>query len=289
MEFELTIRFACAFFSGALLCLGGSLTQIFTQNEIASPSTLGFDGLIVLQIILFYLLQSFFDFADFLPLDFGSFVLTFIPLTVILFLSSNWKFDFQKRMTNLILFGICFNLFVGALFSLLYFLFLTKSIQFPSHLWFGTFKSGKSFHLVVLSCTFLLFWPLACFLSKRLQFLVYGPDFCMNLKISPHQFFRPIIVISYLSVAVTTCFFGVFSFLSLLFPHLLRGFSFFSKSVKKELTIGPLICGILFAIIDQLTYQFPFYGAEIPVGMISSVLGTCIFIFILLRKSTFSR
>jgi ABC-type Fe3+-siderophore transport system permease subunit len=47
-------RFLCAILTGAILSQTGSLIQMSTRNILASPSTLGFDGLSVLWILFFH-------------------------------------------------------------------------------------------------------------------------------------------------------------------------------------------------------------------------------------------
>ncbi len=283
-EYELIMRFLCSFFSGALLCLGGSFCQVYTQNEMASPSTLGFSGLVVLQVIIFHLLKTIFHWS--FPLEYGALVLSFLFLVVLLLLTKSKRMSFTKMKEHLILLGICFNLLVGSFFSILYFLFLTKALDFPSYLWFGSFKF-VNLEMTIISGFFCLLALLyASRFSSKMQLLVYGAEYCQNLKMEPLKFVGPVICLSYVSMAITTCFFGVFSFLGLLFPHLLRHFSFFSRNLKRELTIGPLVSGSIFAIIDQFTYFFPLNGAELPVGMITSILGCSLFIVLLLKKKT---
>ncbi len=280
MELDYLLRFLCAFVVGSLLSLGGSLTQIFTQNELAAPSSLGLDSLIVLQILIVHLILSFFHLP--FSLEWSSFVLSIVVLLVTLYYWPKKKSSYSQQF---ILVGMCINLFIGALFSLVYFLFLTKSLEFPAQIWFGQFKqtSWSQFSVTFMVATFcyaLLYQHLA-----KLQLFVYGEDFCQNLKINQNDYAKPLITCIYLGVGVSTCFFGVFSFLGLLFPHLLRGLPYFNKNITAQLIHGSFLCGLCFAFIDYLVYEFPFYGAEIPVGMISSFIGSFLFLIILVRKN----
>jgi ABC-type Fe3+-siderophore transport system permease subunit len=54
--------------------------------------------------------------------------------------------------------------------------------------------------------------------------------------------------------------------------------------MRAELSYGSLLGGVMLALLDSLSLNFPFYGAELPVGMISSVLGSFVLIFLLSRN-----
>jgi ABC-type Fe3+-siderophore transport system permease subunit len=53
------MRVLLAFFCGYFLTLSGSLSQIVTNNKLASSSTLGFDGLAVLMVLCAQFLITF--------------------------------------------------------------------------------------------------------------------------------------------------------------------------------------------------------------------------------------
>ncbi len=88
----------------------------------------------------------------------------------------------------------------------------------------------------------------------------------------------------FLSIGIVTILFGVFSFIGLIAPHILRKFNFFRKDVFSEIVFGSALTGFLFAIIDQICFLFPIQGAEIPIGMVVSVIGPLIFLFVYLNN-----
>ncbi len=55
------VRMMCSFMVGVLLSQAGSLVQLGTRNILASPSTLGFDGLAVLWLLIFHLVSLYFN------------------------------------------------------------------------------------------------------------------------------------------------------------------------------------------------------------------------------------
>ena len=79
MDIDL-LRLLTSFIVGALLSFSGSLIQITTRNDLASPSTLGMDGLAVLMVMAGFLLKSL---GVNLPLSGLAFGLGFISLIFI--------------------------------------------------------------------------------------------------------------------------------------------------------------------------------------------------------------
>jgi iron complex transport system permease protein len=292
MEIDIDFtRFIFALFCGYFLTLSGSLSQLVTNNTIASPSTLGMDG----AAVLFVIFSQFFTLGSSLDISYvhTAFILFLIPFCIISFFSLNSKkkisniwehFDIQK----IILFGLAFNLFVGAIFSIIQFLFMALNFEFPTGLWFGSLKQYDESYLLVFVAVFILTKVYILGVSQKFEALNLGSSFALGLGIDVQRIQRIALLLSFLLTGVVICYFGVFSFLGLIFPHILRSFKFFKSNMKRELLIGPYITGLIFALVDQSCYQFDVYGAELPVGMVSSVVGAIFLIFLVL-KSKISR
>jgi iron complex transport system permease protein len=280
------LRILMAFMTGYFLTIAGSLAQIVTHNGLASPSTLGFDGVSVLCILIAQFLISllglsigleYITLLIFLGL-FGVFVLSkkFLTFKQVLFT--------HQRIEILILFGLAFNLFVGAIFSVIQFLFMALNLEFPSSLWFGNLKF-VALPMIFPYLLIFLFVQLALWkLIPKLRTMSVGHDFAIGLGVPVKKVQEQSLHLSLLLTGVVVAFFGVFSFLGLIFPHLLRLFSFFRFNMRNELIYGPLITGLIFSALDMFCYHFTLYGTELPVGMVSSVLGAFFLLILLVRK-----
>jgi iron complex transport system permease protein len=285
MEVEIT-RVLLAFFVGYFLTVSGSLAQIVTQNNLASPSTLGFDGAAVICIILAQFVISslslsvgieWVSFLIFLII-FGLVILARIPFSKKVELFTN------KSIQNLILIGLGFNLFVGAIFSVIQFLFMALNWEFPTGIWFGNLKYATVSILWVFSFVFLGLQVFIFLLSKKLRLLSIGHDFALGLGLNVKQTQTYSIFISLFLTGLVISFFGVFSFLGLIFPHVLRMLPMFKFNMRNELLYGGIFTGLVFSGIDVLCYSFDIYGTELPVGMVSSVAGSMALLLLLTRK-----
>lgn len=273
-------RLLASLISGSLLSLSGSLIQTVTVNDLAGPSTLGFEAIVVV-IILFSHFLNILGLVS-LPTDILSIFFFFLILLLIRFLKKNIRI--KRSVESLILIGLCLNLLIGSLFALLQFLFFTLNVEFPTELWFGNFRYVSLISVVFLVGVLIF----VCFqlfsLKKNLLALRLGEETALNLKIDSEKTIFNVWWLSLLAVGTVTIFFGVFSFVGLIFPHLLRRFNYFKTNLWSELIYGSLLSGIVFMILDLLCREILFFSAEIPVGMISSILGAGLLMYFLLSK-----
>ncbi len=280
------LRLLLAFICGYLLTLSGSLCQLVSNNSIASPSTLGMDGFAVIFVILAYFFPLFdVESMSFEHTSFLLFLGFFILLSSIFlkrkgFEANIWKeFNIQK----VVLIGLAFNLLVGAVFSIIQFLFMALNIRFPSGLWFGSIKYGTVEYLAPILVIYFFIQLFLFFEIKGLEVLNLGKQMALSVGIKVDQVQKKSLMMALLCTGTVISYFGVFSFLGLIFPHILRSLPYFKKNMRKELYIGPYLTGFVFCLFDQFCYQFTLYGAELPVGMVSSVIGAVFLIFLLFK------
>jgi iron complex transport system permease protein len=190
---------------------------------------------------------------------------------------------YRPLFPQFILIGISVNLLVASLFALVHFLFMVMGEQFPSMLWFGqihTFEREGLGPFFVLSVA-LFIWGIR--LAKQGRFLLLGHDWALGRQVNLVRLEKAAVLFSILCVTLVIIYFGVFSFLGLIFPHLLRQFRFFRFDPYHEMTWGALTGGVTLCVLDQLCYRFPFSGVELPVGMMTSVIGPFVLLILLVK------
>ncbi len=283
MEVEI-YRLVFAFIVGYFLTVSGSLTQLVTSNSLASPSTLGMDGFAVIFILIAQVLINFTDIEISLAyLSFALFLIFFIPLCLYKTKSRKNLWDLL-HLKNIILLGLAFNLFIGALFSIIQFLFMAFNFEFPTGLWFGNFKQYSPNSLWGGGLIFVCVVFAIKHLAHKIHFLNLGSEFALGNNIDVIRLQRQSLLLSLFLTGVTISFFGVFSFFGLILPHIIRNIPLFSCDMKKELIWGPLLGGASLTLTDQACYFVNVQGVEFPVGMISSVLGALVLIFLLVQS-----
>ena len=288
MEYIDLTRFLLAFFCGYFICLSGTLTQLISNNPLASPSTLGMDGFAVLFVIISQLIITFFGVeTDLIGLSMRFFLLFFVLLIIFPSKKTREVWDILE-IRNIIILGITFNLFVGAVFTILQFLFLAYNFEFPTGLWFGSLKiyTDSAIYIFVLLFIFVKFFLFTQ--SQKLQFLNLGRSFATSMGVDIVKTQKRALLLSLFLTGFVINFFGVFSFLGLILPHILRRLKWFRIDMRKEIMYAPYLAGSLIALLDWACYYFTINGAELPVGMVSGILGSFLLIGLSI-KSGFRR
>lgn len=279
MEY-LIIRMICVLLSGMILSQTGSFLQLSSRNILASPSTLGFDGIAILLILVFHSILLFFN----LEVPHLVLILSGIPFMLMIGIFYATTLGKKQKLERLILIGLTFNLLVGALFSLWQFLFMAFNLPFPVELWFGHFRFSDLQSLIIIFLFELLTIIGAVYFRKDFLFISFGESLSKNLGVN----LKPVQLFMFMMIATGTfaviALFGAFSFLALIFPILSRKIFFPKWDLNGELFYGALFNGVCLMMIDWFCYQFPLLGAEIPVGLIATSVGA-VSLIVLLWKS----
>lgn len=276
----LFVRMCTSLVTGMILSQTGSLSQLITRNMLASPSTLGVDGLAILWPILLFFLSVMFD-LDILTGQ--MFWLGFPVFFMLGFLFSTLLND-RNRIDVIIFLGITFNLFVGAIFSLLQFLSMAFNYPFPTELLFGHFKYADEKYLIyLLVFESLLFLFLSKYL-RQLTLLSLGLNFAKSWNVPLNKLFGISLLFISLGTFLVISLFGAFSFLGLIFPIIARKMLFRKWDLAGEFMYGSFLNGLVFMTLDWICFQFPIRGAEVPVGLLVTAVGSFCLIVLVWRS-----
>lgn len=277
----LVIRFFACLILGTWWCASGVLLQWVTHNPLACPVTLGLTALpISLWMILFL-----FGLDPESPVILTTLFSALIFIHFFYFLwSRRSAISYKVAPKDTILVGIGMNLTLAAIYSFFHFYFLAQGEKIPSSLWFGLLKNidGHRFMLILVATGLMV--PLLQHLTRKLHLLGLGRSMAKNVCDVKTLEKRLFIFLSLLmSLLVITG--GVFAFWGLILPHFIRKIPVFRGGLGIQVYGGSLFAGLLLAIADWCCYQFPIAGSELPVGLLSSILGP-IFLILLLARNT---
>lgn len=280
--FEEMTRLVASCAAGILMSLMGSFIQLRSQNILASTSTVGLDSLSVLWILIFHSLTTVLAVEVSFTTQIFCGVLIFSLFGFYIAKVSERKFNIQK----LLLLGLSLNLFVGALYSLWQFLFLAFNFDFPTELLFGHFRFVSLRELMPILFMVMIFFGGLKVFWQQLEIFSAGPEITRLAGINYQKMSQFFLIISSVSIFLLVFFFGGFAFLGLVLPIVSRGLWFNRWGLKGEFIWGSLFNGLLFMLIDFVCYSFPVVGAEIPVGLLSGVMGSLALILILRKTNT---
>lgn len=274
------MRILASFLTGALFSLMGSVLQGLTQNDLSCPSTLG----LYAYVLIWPLLSIFF-----LPVGWN---LGFFSLTIFfmgwLFCIPLLKYFLKDQLGHVnkefILVGICINLFLGSVMALMHFCMMALNKPFPQYLWYGDFRFVQPSSIMMLGIVAILFYAHSFFYASHFQLLCFGHHICHVFHVNVKKISTNSLILVILALGVITCFFGMFSFVALLFPHLLRTLNVFKYRLDREIKYGPFINGGIFSLVDLGVYNLNPWGVEFPIGLIFSTLGPMVLMGVLLAR-----
>ncbi len=116
--------------------------------------------------------------------------------------------------------------------------------------------------------------------AKGLNALMLGEDEAAALGVEPARLTRRLLVFSTLMVAVATATVGVIAFVGLVVPHALR----LTRSSNYAFLIpASALLGAAFAELVDVAARLVIRPAELPIGILTAVIGAPVFLLLLLR------
>src|SRR5690554_804662 len=279
--FEEITRLGSSFIAGTLISIMGSFIQLRSQNILASTSTVGLDSLSVLWILLFHSAMVLFQVEVPFTIQLFAGIVVFAGFGFYISRFSERNFSIRK----LLLIGLSLNLFVGAFYSLWQFLFLAFNFDFPTELLFGHFRFAGWKEFIPILSTLVIFLFGLKFYWKDLEIVSTGDQITRLAGVNYQKMSQFFLVMTSISIFLLVFLFGGFAFLGLVLPIISRGLWFHRMGLKGEFVLGAFINGLLFMLIDLICYLVPLQGAELPVGLISGVVGSMALILLLGQKS----
>jgi len=268
-------RLILTLFTGVVLGITGAIFQAMLNNPLAEPYILGVSagaalGRTIAAISGLYLIMPLFGFG-------GAVFSMFIVWGI-----ANYRGYFDN--TRLILAGIVVGMFFSALISLLMYLNRSEISGIFGILMgnLGHIFSVKEWNLFLITLGVSVILIVYLFSkSTELNILTTGEDSAGSLGIKTDKLRKTVFFVCSLLIGTVVSFAGVIGFIGLIIPHMMR--MILGADVRKNM-ISSAICGALVLLIcDYIAASLTV--VEIPVGIITSFLGTPFFVFILIRKT----
>ena len=258
---------------GATLSLGGMVFQALLRNPLAEPYILGISGGSAVGAICGILLG-----VSFFPgVTLFSFLGSMLTLGAVLVLAGGRS---STRKDSLLLGGVMMNAFCGAFIMFLISVSQGSKMQQIIYWLMGDLSMSNSGNLSLL----LLCLP--CFivillLARPLNVILTGKDAAIAMGVNIRLVSTILLVTTSMMVSLVVCQSGLIGFVGFLIPHLFRMF----LGADHRL-LGPsciLGGGSFLVLCDLLARTLPEHG-EMPVGIITALIGAPLFIFLLWRS-----
>ena len=260
--------FAC----GGLLALAGALLQVLLRNPLADPYVLGISGgagVGALLAILFGLGVAGINGASFLG-----------ALAAMLVVFGLAHGDGSWTQTRLLLTGVIVASGCGAMVALMLSVAPDHKLRGMLFWLMGdlSLASDPMLALGVLLAVLLITLPF----SRELNLLTRGADMAQTLGVQVGRLRRGVYVVASLATAAAVTQAGSIGFIGLIVPHLVR--LAVGNDQRLLLPASVLAGGSLLVIADTLARTM-IAPQQLPVGVLTALIGVPVFLFLLTRDS----
>ncbi|ENP7010227.1 ABC transporter permease [Campylobacter coli] len=269
-------RLIAILLTGMSLSICGLIMQQLTQNKFVSPTTAG-----TMDCAKFGILISLIFFTG------ASFFTQTIIASVFALLGS---FIFIQILRKIKLKDVIFVPLIGLMFGGIinaittFFAYALNYIQNIQGWLQGSMANVMQGNYELLYISLPLF-ILAYFLAHKITIAGMGEDLALNLGVSYNTIlFLGLIIVSIITSVVIVSI-GVIPFLGLIIPNLVAIYR--GDNLKKNL-IYIALCGALFLLICDIISRLVIFPFEMPLSITTGVLGSLIFIFLLLKRKAYA-
>tara|TARA_Y100001934_G_C12371033_1_gene786329 strand:- start:2607 stop:3587 length:981 start_codon:yes stop_codon:yes gene_type:complete len=259
---------------GAGIAAAGAAIQGLFRNPLADPALIGVSAGAALFAALFIVVGDSQDIA-LLGMTGSAFVGGLVVTWIVLLVGQR-----GGGLSTMLLAGIAVNAIALAGVGLLS--YLSSDLQLRSiSAWALGSLNGANWMAVTTALAIPLFIVLLYRESINLNVVTLGDEEAAHLGVSHESLRVRIIVLSALMVGIGVALTGVIAFLGLVVPHLIR--MTLGSSHQIVLPGSALLGGLLLLVADTLA-RTVFAPAELPVGILTALVGGPFFVFLILRE-----
>lgn len=271
-------RVLCVGLSGAALSLGGAAMQGLLRNPLAEGSTLGVSSGASLGAVL--AIAMGFTIPGIPLAGTAAMAVLFAFLSLMLILSLSLVMDRSLSTNTLILVGVVFSLFVSSLINVVIALYSDKirSIAF----WTMGSLAGSTYQDAAMLAIALFLSSLVLFpLASELNAFAVGEENARHVGVSVKRVKLAIMISVCVLIGVCVAVGGTIGFVGLVVPHIVR---LMTGPNHKRLLPGSAFIGAVFLLLSDLVARTVFRPAELPIGVITSLVGAVVFVSIMFRS-----
>lgn len=273
-------RILFAVFVGTALAVSGAVMQALVQNPLADPYILGISSGSSLGAT-FAILIGFGGgtiFSQF-GLTLSAFLGAVLASLSVLLLSG-----IGGRMTSMKL--VLSGSVISALFSsfssiIVYFSNNAEGMKNVTFWAMGSLASSAWSKVPVLALVVSIVTIFFLFQHRILNTMLLGDEAATTLGIPLSKYRRFYMLLTSLLTGVVVAYSGMIGFIGLIIPHIVRGF--IGSDHKRMLPMTALI-GSLFLIWADVLSRIIIENVELPIGIITSIIGAPMFIYIIVKK-----
>ncbi len=271
-------RVLCVAIVGASLSLGGAAMQGLLKNPLADGSTLGVASGASLGAIISIAFGITIPGLPFAGRTGMAILFAFASLMAILALA--YKLDSSLSTNTIILIGVIFSMFVSAISSFI----ITMAGEKVKTITFWTLGSlqGVSYsNALLLIIAAVLCGGVLLSMADELNAFAVGEDNARNIGVNVKRVKLTVLICISVLIGVCVSVSGTIGFVGLVTPHILRAVT---GPNHRRLLPAAAFGGAVFLLLADLMSRTVLSPREIPIGVVTSFIGSIVFIWIYYRS-----
>ena len=270
-------RIVLGFSIGGALSLSGVILQGMFRNPLVEPYTLGISGGAGLGVSL-NILMGLHRTLGVLSLPLSGFLGAILVILFIHILSRRREI---LRIQSLLLCGVMVSFISSSLIMLIMAISRVEDLHGIIFWMMGSLEEPNRF-LVNLTLVFSLMGLMISHLfCLSLNALSLGEEGAFHLGVNVERTKHLLFLLASLLTGLSVSIAGVIGFVGLVVPHFVR---MFIGRDHRILLIGSYLCGAAFLILCDTLARTIISPSELPVGVITGILGGSLFVYALGRR-----
>lgn len=265
---------------GAALAVAGAVMQAIFGNPLAEPGVVGVSSGAALGAALAIVLGG--AGVALFTSSWATAILAFLGglgATLLVYVVS--RSNGRTEVVTLLLTGIAINAFAGAGLAFLLFSANTASREQIVFWQLGSMNGSRWQEVGIVVAVSIVGLVIALIISRRLDLLALGERSARHLGINVEALRIGSIVLVALLTGVAVAFCGIIAFVGLVVPHIIR---MAIGPSHRPLVLASAIGGGALLVVADLIARTVVPGADLPIGMLTSLIGGPFFFFLLYRQ-----
>tara|TARA_B100001113_G_scaffold287016_1_gene242638 strand:- start:255 stop:1274 length:1020 start_codon:yes stop_codon:yes gene_type:complete len=273
-------RVMLAAFVGASLAISGACLQGLFRNPLADPGLIGVSAGAALGAAFAIVFSSHFISLNFLGpylIPFSAIIGSASVIIILFIITKGFGYD---GVTYMLLAGIAVNAIAGVGIGLLTYISDDSELRSLTFWTMGSF-GGITWPLIIPALVVILLsiiWIIG--LSRKLDLIQLGDVEASRLGINIKKVRFGVIISSAVVVGISVALSGMIGFVGLVVPHLVR---LLGGVNHLYVLIGSAIFGSILMVISDMMCRTIISPAELPVGLITSGLGSPFFLWLIFK------
>ncbi len=262
---------------GSLLAGSGAVYQSVFRNPMADPFILGISaGAAVGAALAMIFRFNIFNFG-LGSVAASAFIGALLTTTAVYRIATKGR---KTSLLSLILSGIAISYLLGAFLSILI-TFNREALERIVFWMYGSFAVSSWNEVAVVMPIFLLTAIVLLFKGRTLNIMTLGEDAATSLGVDVKKERLILLFVASIATAAAVSVSGIIGFVGLVVPHLIR---LINGPDNRALLPFSMIVGGAFLLMCDAIARTALPPTEIPIGIITSLLGAPYFIYLIIKN-----